>query len=236
MKRFARIASLFLTAAVCTGILTSCGAKDVGEFPQLEDVQKGDKIAVITVKDYGTIKIRFFEDLVPKAVENFIGLAEEGYYDELTFHRVSEDFMIQGGDPKGDGTGGQSLWGGTFEDEIVPQLRHFRGAVAYANRGEDTNGSQFYIVQQGNEEIDDDYLKQCEENADIKLPNDVKEKYKEVGGSPFLDGGYTIFAQVFEGMDVVDKIASCKVIDEYPYETPYDEVLIEKIEIMEYEG
>ena len=98
--------------------------------------------------DFGEITIRLFTEEAPKAVENFTTHAEEGYYDGLTFHRVINGFMIQGGDPAGDGSGGESIWGGTFEDEFSDQLYNFNGALSMANRGEDTNGSQFFIVQQ----------------------------------------------------------------------------------------
>ena len=95
----------------------------------------------------GDITVRFFKDEAPKAVENFITHAKEGYYDGLTFHRVINDFMIQGGDPKGDGTGGESIWGTKFEDEFSDNLHNFRGALSMANAGTNTNGSQFFIVQ-----------------------------------------------------------------------------------------
>lgn len=95
----------------------------------------------------GTIRVRLFPKEAPKAVENFLTHAREGYYDGLTFHRVINDFMLQGGDPNGDGTGGESIWGGPFEDEFSPVLRNFRGALSMANSGANTNGSQFFIVQ-----------------------------------------------------------------------------------------
>lgn len=95
----------------------------------------------------GIIRVRLFPEEAPKAVENFITHAKEGYYDGLSFHRVINDFMLQGGDPNGTGTGGESIWGGTFEDEFSPVLRNFRGALSMANSGPNTNGSQFFIVQ-----------------------------------------------------------------------------------------
>jgi cyclophilin family peptidyl-prolyl cis-trans isomerase len=103
--------------------------------------------------DKGPIEIEFLASDAPKAVENFRLLAEHGYYDGLTFHRVVKGFMIQGGDPSGDGTGGESAWGGTFEDEIKqdsPIYRdgYKRGILAMANAGPNTNGSQFFIMHQ----------------------------------------------------------------------------------------
>ena len=129
--------------------------------------------------DKGTITIEFFAADAPKAVENFRLLAEHGYYDGLTFHRILSGFMIQGGDPAGDGTGGQSAWGPPFADEIKAESALYsggyrRGFVAMANAGPDTNGSQFFIMHQ-----------------DYPLPP-----------------SYVIFARVTAGMDVVDALAS----------------------------
>ena len=95
----------------------------------------------------GTIEFELFPDLTPKTVENFVGLAEKGYYNGIIFHRVISDFMIQGGDPSGTGRGGESIWGKNFKDEIVPQLIFDKpGMLAMANAGPNTNGSQFFIT------------------------------------------------------------------------------------------
>jgi cyclophilin family peptidyl-prolyl cis-trans isomerase len=128
--------------------------------------------------DKGTIEIEFFAADSPKAVENFRLLAEHGYYDGLIFHRIIKGFMIQGGDPAGDGTGGESAWGGKFADEIkrdspLYHAGYRRGIVAMANAGPDTNGSQFFIM-----------------HRDYPLPP-----------------SYVIFARVTQGMDVVDALA-----------------------------
>lgn len=93
----------------------------------------------------GDIALELDADLAPKTVMNFVTLAQQGFYDNLTFHRVIPGFMIQGGDPKGDGTGGESIFGPTFEDEIN-EIKLVRGTIAMANRGPNTNGSQFFIV------------------------------------------------------------------------------------------
>jgi peptidylprolyl isomerase len=96
----------------------------------------------------GTITLRLFPKQAPLAVANFKGLAAKGYYDGITFHRVIDGFMIQGGDPSGTGFHGQSVWGGTFKDEVTPSLRFDRpGLLAMANAGPGTNGSQFFITQ-----------------------------------------------------------------------------------------
>ena len=113
---------------------------------QLEKPEVGEQIAILHTSK-GDISIRLFPEAAPKAVENFITHAKNGYYDGLTFHRVIEDFMIQGGDPEGDGTGGESIWGKDFEDEFDQKLINLTGAVSMANSGEDTNGSQFFINQ-----------------------------------------------------------------------------------------
>ncbi|MCM1059040.1 MAG: peptidylprolyl isomerase [Eubacterium sp.] len=205
--------------------------------------EQGEKIAVITVKDMGEIKIKLFPEDAPKGVENFIGLADMGYYDELIFHRVIPNFMNQGGDPRGDGTGGKSIWGEKFEGGTSEHLYHFTGAVAYANSGStSTNGSQFYIVNTPDDFVyygayrDADgsiqYLQSFEESG-ISLPGNVKDMYLQKGGVPFLDGGYTVFGQVFEGMDVVRKIAEVETDDN---DKPLTQVVMESVKIEEYQG
>lgn len=103
-------------------------------------------VAIIQT-NMGTIEIELFADKTPKTVENFVGLANKGYYNGVIFHRVIDNFMIQGGDPTGTGRGGQSFWGGKFEDEFVPELKHNgAGILSMANAGPNTNGSQFFIT------------------------------------------------------------------------------------------
>ena len=140
----------------------------------------------------GQIELELAPEEAPKTVENFTRLAGEGFYDGLTFHRVIPDFMIQGGCPKGDGTGGP---GYTFEDESN-QLRVERGAVAMANAGPNTNGSQFFIV-----------------TADA---------------CPWLDGKHTVFGNVAEGQDVVDRISN---VDRDDRDRPRTPVTVERVEI-----
>jgi cyclophilin family peptidyl-prolyl cis-trans isomerase len=151
--------------------------------PQAETPKEG-KYMVISVKNgdknLGKIKIELYTKEAPKTTENLKTLIKKGFYNGLTFHRVISGFMIQGGDPAGNGTGGP---GYTTPAEISPTLKHIRGAVAMARQGDEVNpkressGSQFYICH---------------------VP------------TPFLDGKYTIVGQVVEGMDVVDKIAAVK--------------------------
>lgn len=118
-------------------------------FNQKDIPQVGDKIATITTNK-GVIKLRLFADKTPKTVENFVGLAEKNYYDGVIFHRIIDGFMIQGGDPTGTGMGGESFWGGKFEDEFSPDLHNIAGSISMANAGPGTNGSQFFINQVDN--------------------------------------------------------------------------------------
>lgn len=111
---------------------------------QLEAPKAGEKAALLHT-NYGDIYIRLFPEIAPKTVENFTGLIEKGYYNNLTFHRVVKDFCVQGGDPKGNGTGGESLWGKAFEDEFCSELLNLKYSVSMANSGANTNGSQFFF-------------------------------------------------------------------------------------------
>ena len=118
--------------------------KELQERVKLEDNQS--LVAVIET-NMGTMEVELYPDKAPKTVMNFAGLADKGYYNGIIFHRVIEDFMIQGGDPTGTGRGGESIYGGTFEDEFDAALRHDGiGVLSMANAGPGTNGSQFFIT------------------------------------------------------------------------------------------
>ena len=167
-------------AALCL-VFAACSGSGAGN-PKVPAGAKssGGKHATI-VTDKGPIDIEFLESSAPKGVENFRLLAEHGYYDGLTFHRIVKGFMIQGGDPTGTGSGGESAWGGSFPDEIDPQSEVYRagyrrGVMAYANSGPNTNGSQFFIM-----------------HMDYELPPN-----------------YVIFARVTSGMSNVDAIAETR--------------------------
>lgn len=153
----------------------------------------------------GDIAIRLFPEHAPKAVENFVTHAKNGYYDGIVFHRVIKDFMIQGGDPTATGCGGESIWGHNFKDEFTPELHNLRGALSMANAGPGTNGSQFFIVQANS--VHPNFISQMKELPDY-FPAEAVEAYAQVGGTPHLDYHHTVFGQVYEGMDVVDAIAS----------------------------
>lgn len=199
------------------------------ELNQLKSPKKGEEIALMET-NFGIIKLRLFADAAPKAVENFKTHARDGYYNGIGFHRVINDFMIQGGDPDGMGTGGESIWGKAFEDEFHPEYRNFRGALSMANAGPNTNGSQFFIVQKS--DIEEDILDQMRSAGQAKgYPEAVVNAYEKLGGTFWLDGGHTVFGQVFEGMDVVDRIA---LVDVDRNSMPMEPVIIEKLEIIEY--
>ena len=212
MKQILRRTVFLLLAAAVLLSLGGCSNKGLIQF---EAPKKGQQVAEINVENYGTIKVMLFEEQAPKAVENFVTHAKEGYYDGLTFHRIIDNFMIQGGDPDGDGTGGESIWGEPFEDEFSDQLRNFTGALSMANSGADTNGSQFFIVNTdpftgGSEELDyyNKTIRPTQGHAAIDYPAAQREKYIEAGGTPWLDNVHTVFGQVYEGLDVVTKIMS----------------------------
>lgn len=201
MKKFL---ALFCCVILTLTIFSGC-KKGNDQLLNFTKPKAGDTVATMETS-MGNIKLMFFKQVAPKAVENFLTHAKDGYYDNLIFHRVINNFMIQSGDPLGTGTGGQSIWGKPFKNEVSDQARNFRGALAMANSGKDTNGSQFYIVQAG--PVSASALANVESQYGIKLTQEEKDKYEQVGGAPWLDGGYTVFGQVIEGMDVVDKIAS----------------------------
>ena len=255
-----KLAAIALTAAM----FCACGAKsaddtessdtqpadntavsnaDEGTVYNFDAPKEGEKIAVITVKDFGEIKIKLFPEQAQKGVENFIGLADMNYYDELIFHRIIPHFMNQGGDPTGTGTGGKSIWGEKFDGGIPEGLYHFSGAVAYANSGStSTDGSQFYIVntdpgeyELGGTRLADGSVHYYEtfEEAGMTQPKNVQELYKEYGGTPFLDGSYTVFGQVFEGMDVVRAMGQVETDEN---DKPITQVQMESVRIVEYTG
>lgn len=194
---------------------------------QLSTPQKGDTLAVMHT-NMGDIKIKLFPEKAPKTVENFVTHSKNGYYNGLKFHRVINDFMIQGGDPRGNGTGGESIWGGSFSDEFDPELHNLRGALSMANSGPDTNGSQFFIVQA--REVPSNMLEQMRDLEDNGFPADITAAYEALGGTPWLDFRHTVFGQVTEGMDVVDAIAAVETVND----VPRSDVIIESIEVTEF--
>lgn len=181
MKIFAQPVTQFILLVVVTiglVVVAQSYAKKHGDPPMpTQDSSAGTQATIVT--DKGEIVIGFYDADAPKTVKNFVELAKKGYYNGVKFHRVEPGFVIQGGDPKGDGTGGESIYGETFDDELNKDTDSYKagykkGVVAMANRGPNTNGSQFFIMLADND----------------GLPKN-----------------YTIFGKVVSGLEVVDKIA-----------------------------
>lgn len=171
---------IYIFLILIMGFCNACSNSNKKENIQMSDSEKtADSTTVAVIKtNMGTIEIALLPQYAPKAVENFIGLADKGYYNGVIFHRVIAGFMIQGGDPTGTGRGGESIWGKRFDDEISPDVIFDKpGIVAMANAGPNTNGSQFFIT---------------------------------VAPTPWLNGHYTIFGKVIDGMDVVYEISKVK--------------------------
>ena len=196
---------------------------------QLSMPSKGDMVAIMTT-NRGVIKIKLFPNEAPKTVENFTTHAKNGYYEGIIFHRVINDFMIQGGDPTGTGRGGESIWGAPFADEFDINLHNLNGALSMANAGPNTNGRQFFIVQASS--VDSRLLSQMKQIGEQGgFPEQTVADYEAVGGTPWLDFKHSVFGQVYEGMDVVNAIATTRVD---MLDKPFEDVVIEKIEITEF--
>ncbi|HEL9598168.1 TPA: peptidylprolyl isomerase [Streptococcus suis] len=198
-------------------------------FPQLSSEVAENEAAVKIKTTEGNITIKLFPEQAPLTVENFLTHAKNGYYNGTIFHRVIKDFMIQGGDPLGNGTGGESIWAGKgttidagygFKDEISAFLYNIRGSLSMANAGAGTNGSQFFINQNTTD--------MSSQLSSSKYPTKIVDAYKN-GGNPNLDGKHTVFGQVIEGMDIVDKIAA---VETDSSDKPKTAVKIEAIEIL----
>ncbi|SDQ45271.1 peptidylprolyl isomerase [Carnobacterium viridans] len=195
----------------------------MSEFPQLSNEVAGNEQVATIKTTMGDLKIKLFPEIAPKAVENFVKLAESGYYNGIIFHRVIPDFMIQGGDPTGTGMGGESVWGSSFEDEFSDKAFNLKGALSMANAGPHTNGSQFFIVSAS--QTPANMVGQLEAAG---YPVEIVEAYKENGGTPWLDNRHTVFGHVIEGMDIVDSIQNVK---RGPQDKPVNDIVIESIEL-----
>ena len=192
-------------------------------FPQVDIEAVDGPIATIKT-NHGDMRIKLFPEHAPKTVANFIALSKDGYYDGVIFHRIIKDFMIQGGDPTGTGMGGESIYGESFEDEFSEELYNVRGALSMANAGPNTNGSQFFIVQ--NQHLP--YSKK--EIARGGWPEPIAEIYAEQGGTPHLDRRHTVFGQLADeaSYKVLDAIAG---VETGAMDKPVEDVVIETIEI-----
>lgn len=185
-------------------IIVSIGCLFLFEYPSCTTKRKIVNVTIETTK--GNIELELYQSDAPRTVANFVGLAEQGYYDGVIFHRISKNFVIQGGDPTGTGENGRSIYGKDFEDELDPstvsyQEGYRRGTVAMANGGPNTNTSQFFI-----------------------LLND----------SQWLPKKYTIFGKVVKGMDVVDSIAAVEIIPHMSRTdgTPKVKIIMKKVTVL----
>ncbi|MBR5372000.1 MAG: peptidylprolyl isomerase [Oscillospiraceae bacterium] len=232
MRRIMKMTALSAASVLC--MLCGCEQKKVvldnEQFLNFTAPKEGEEIAVFHIKDYGDVKIRLFEEQCPKGVENFKELIRSGYYDELIFHRVVKNAVIQSGDPKGDSTGGEDFWkDGGFEQTINPGLRNLTGAVGYAVGSDKLNGSQFYIVT--GEAVNEETFELLSEYGRL-YSGKTEEMYYQYGGQPYFDGGYEVFGQVFDGLDICLEIQNVDVVREKPKKS----VVIEKAEIVPYDG
>ncbi len=248
----------FLSLLLCFLLLTGCGKKADGkngddqtvdnqtgvddtqqtppttvtntDLPQLSPPKVGDTIAVFET-DKGTFRAVLYPDYAPLAVENFKALVANEYYKDLLFHRVVDNFVVQTGDPTGTGTGGTSASGSPFKNEVCPELHHFTGALGMANAVADMNTSQFYVVCQNT--VSKDTVAAMEALADDGYPAEVVAAYQDKGGQPGLDYRYTVFGQVYEGLDVIEKIATVKVDED---DRPVQDVKLLSVTIEAYTG
>ena len=219
---------------------------------QLTPLTRGELLVTMHT-NMGDIVLRFFPTEAPKAVENFLTHAWDGYYDRLIFHRVIPDFMIQGGCSEGTGAAGQSIWGTPFAQEFSTELRHFRGALAMAHAGPNTQGSQFYIVQNTNLashfqsdfigwlETQDEVMEEYPDGSTITVgdvfPSASLRYFIDNGGVPHLDwhfnnNAHTVFGHVVSGMDVVDAIAATPTSND----RPVNDVIINGFTFHTYQG
>lgn len=193
-------------------------------LPQLNLEQAEGTVAVIKT-NHGELRVKLFDDLAPKTVANFVALAKQGYYDGIIFHRIIKDFMIQGGDPTGTGMGGESIYGESFEDEFNEELYNLRGALSMANAGPNTNGSQFFIVQNQHFPYS---AKELERGG---WPKDIAQAYTK-GGTPHLDRRHTVFGHLLDdsSYQVLDQIAAVATDSS---DKPKEDVIIETIEVVD---
>lgn len=229
--------------------LCACGSgKSIPKRPAVTSSERqfttpaeGDTIAIFTTSQ-GEIRAVLYPDAAPMAVYNFAGLARIGYYDGTVFWRAQYGFAVQGGDATGTGTGGSTIWSNNaYPAEVDPGLKHYAGALcaAFAIGGERTGGnSQFYFVQALPDSVDEAQQQALAQNGYTQEQIDA---YAAAGGLPYLDNTDTVFGQVYEGMNVVDKLAGVKTIDsEDGADTcrPFDsgDVTIEHITIAAYPG
>ena len=229
-KQIAIVLALVLAVSLA---LCGCGKKTESAQPDATAAAGSSQhsLVLFTMESGDTFKVELYPEYAPETVENFLGLTEKGYYDGLTFHRVIKDFMIQGGDPEGTGMGGESMWGGSFDGGTDPHIIHAAGAVAYANSGStSTHGSQFYIVT--GEIYKSDELDALADYG-YKFSENEKNVYSTYGGDPWLDGSYTVFGQVFDGLDIIFDLQNAETDEN---DKPLEDIIIESVQVAEYDG
>jgi peptidyl-prolyl cis-trans isomerase B (cyclophilin B) len=234
-----------LMMSACNDTASNQQNPDAPATLQLTPLAPGEELVVLHT-NHGDITLRLFPQAAPKAVENFLTHARNGYYDGLIFHRVIPGFMIQGGCAEGTGMAGESIWGESFGPEHNYHLWHFHGALAMAQSNQANSiGSQFYIVHSssldpGSMNTFNMYLENLDDVSD-RFSREMLEHYLKVGGTPHLDYpfnphapnfGHTVFGHVVEGLNVVDSIATTPAVSSRPLE----DVIIERVSIVVYQG
>lgn len=264
MKRGAlKILALTLCSVLIMSAFASCSSAPAKPSGNLKEatLEEGDVFAVINILDYGSITLKLFPDIAPKAVQRFITLATRGYYNGRNFHRVINDFLVQGGSLTGTGYDGEVAEGEYFDVETSDNAKHFYGALCMA-KSASGNYCQFYIVN-NNEPVDITAkaakLREQLDNTEITskmlpediqyyedyysklmaIPDAVKERYAEVGGDYELDGDYTVFGQTIDGFDVLEAISSVETVSGNVSDDkastpskPLNEIIIESIDVI----
>jgi len=239
MRRFAFLAACLMAA----GVLTGCGGDpqpgDTVKRPAFEssEVQftapaEGDTIAIFDTSA-GEVRAVLYPDLAPMAVDNFVGLANQGYYNGLTFHRAEYGFVVQSGDGTGTGLGGSTIWNGNpFPAEYTDKLHHYAGALCMGVDASGECASVFYVVESlpGDQSVTQELVDQM--NA-AGYRAEVVSAYQTAGGAPYLDYTDTVFGQVYEGMDIVDAIAQTAVDEN---QKPTTDITINSVSVETYQG
>lgn len=195
---------------------------------QFTQPQTGDLVAIMETSR-GQVCFILYPKLAPLAVENFTTLAQLGYYNGTEFHRVIKDFIVQGGDSTGTGTGGESIWGHPFTVERSSSLHHYSGALGMAT-SKDGNQSQFFVVCTPQNYLTEEAL---ETMRAAGISEEVVDAYRQAGGAPFLDNTSTVFGQVYSGMDVIDKIAATSTDEDA---RPKTAITVDSVSIEYYGG
>ena len=228
----------FIPLFIILILFTSCtktNTTKIAERPNFENeelqfsqIVSGSPIAIFNT-NLGTIKAALFPEQAPLATENFIYLAENGYYNGLEFYRVVSDFVVQSGSPNNNGDDGDTKWNNPFPSEFSDLLHHYSGALSMSNRDNEnekvTNTSIFYFTCTQADSVDKTLV---EKMTEAGVRQEVIDTYKEVGGIPYLDNTNTVFGQIYEGMDILDTIAIQEVNED---NVPIIPIIIDSIVI-----